>query len=134
LSELNTSSSGNITATTARRPQQRNLKGSVATFTASREEVVSRRTKHLLGKSRERAHVLVGLAVAVANIDEMIRLIRSAPSPAEARVQMMARDWPAKDIGLLVELIADPRHRIAGSGTIRLSDEQARAKIGRAHV
>jgi DNA gyrase subunit A len=71
--------------------------------------------------------VLVGLAVAVANIDEMIRLIRAAPSPAEAREQMMARDWPAKDIGPLVDLIADPRHRIASDGTIRLSDEQARA-------
>jgi len=99
----------------------------IAAFTAFREEVVSRRVKHLLGKSRDRAHVLVGLAVAVANIDEMIRLIRSAPSPAEAREQMMARDWPAKDIGPLVELIADPRHRIAAAGTIRLSDEQARA-------
>ena len=99
----------------------------ITAFTAFREEIVSRRTKHLLAKSRDRAHVLVGLAVAVANIDEMIRLIRSAPSPAEAREQMMARDWPAKDIGPLVELIADPRHRIAAGGTIRLSDEQARA-------
>jgi DNA gyrase subunit A len=70
---------------------------------------------------------LVGLAVAVANIDEMIRLIRSAPSPADAREQMMARDWPAKDIGPLVELIADPRHKLTAGGTIRLSDEQARA-------
>jgi DNA gyrase subunit A len=99
----------------------------ITAFTAFREEVVSRRTKHLLAKSRERAHVLVGLAVAVANIDEMIRLIRAAPSPAEAREQMMARDWPAKDIGPLVDLIADPRHRITAGGTIRLSDEQARA-------
>ncbi len=88
---------------------------------------MSRRTKHLLAKSRDRAHVLVGLAVAVANIDEMIRLIRGAPSPAEAREQMMARDWPAKDIGPLVELIADPRHKLTAGGTIRLSDEQARA-------
>jgi DNA gyrase subunit A len=99
----------------------------ISAFTAFREEVVSRRTKHLLAKSRDRAHVLVGLAVAVANIDEMIRLIRSAPSPAEAREQMMARAWPAKDIGPLVDLIADPRHRLEEDGTIRLSDEQARA-------
>src|SRR5439155_1110275 len=99
----------------------------IAAFTAFREEVVSRRTKHLLAKSRDRAHVLVGLAVAVANIDEMIRLIRAAPSPAEAREQMMARNWPARDIGPLVELIADPRHRIAADGSIHLSDEQARA-------
>jgi DNA gyrase subunit A len=109
------------------RPEQLNLKDIVSAFTAFREEVVSRRTKHLLAKSRDRAHVLVGLAVAVANIDEMIRLIRSAPSPQEAREQMMARAWPAKDIGPLVDLIADPRHRLESDDTIRLSDEQARA-------
>jgi DNA gyrase subunit A len=109
------------------RPEQLNLKDFISTFTAFREEVVSRRTKHLLAKSRERAHVLVGLAVAVANIDEMIRLIRAAPSPQEAREQMMARDWPAKDIGPLVDLIADPRHKLTSGNTIRLSEEQARA-------
>jgi DNA gyrase subunit A len=109
------------------RPEQLNLKDMVSAFTAFREEVVSRRTKHLLAKSRDRAHVLVGLAVAVANIDEMIRLIRAAPSPADAREQMMARAWPAKDIGPLVDLIADPRHRLEADGTVRLSDEQARA-------
>ena len=126
-SDLQTNFGANMLAINGGRPEQLNLKDFIAAFTAFREEVVSRRTKHLLAKSRDRAHVLVGLAVAVANIDEMIRLIRSAPSPAEAREQMMARDWPAKDIGPLVELIADPRHRIAAGGTIRLSDEQARA-------
>ncbi len=126
-SDLQTNFSANMLAINGGRPEQLNLKDFIASFTAFREEVVSRRTKHLLAKSRDRAHVLVGLAVAVANIDEMIRLIRSAPSPSEAREQMMARDWPAKDIGPLVELIADPRHRIASDGTIRLSDEQARA-------
>jgi len=127
FTDLQTTFGANMLAINGGRPEQLNLRDMIVAFTGFREEVVSRRTKHLLAKSRERAHVLVGLAVAVANIDEMIRLIRAAPSPAEARVQMMARDWPAKDIGLLVELIADPRHRIAGSGTIRLSDEQARA-------
>jgi DNA gyrase subunit A len=120
-SDLQTNFGANMLAINGGRPEQLNLKDFIAAFTAFREEVVSRRTKHLLAKSRDRAHVLVGLAVAVANIDEMIRLIRSAPSPAEAREQMMARDWPAKDIGPLVELIADPRHRIAAGGTIRLS-------------
>jgi DNA gyrase subunit A len=126
-SDLQTNFSANMLAINGGRPEQLNLKDFIAAFTAFREEVVSRRTKHLLAKSRDRAHVLVGLAVAVANIDEMIRLIRAAPSPSEAREQMMARDWPAKDIGPLVELIADPRHRISAEGTIRLSDEQARA-------
>jgi DNA gyrase subunit A len=126
-SDLQTSFGANMLAINGGRPEQLNLKDIISAFTAFREEVVSRRTKHLLAKSRDRAHVLVGLAVAVANIDEMIRLIRSAPSPQEAREQMMARAWPAKDIGPLVDLIADPRHRLEDDGTIRLSDEQARA-------
>ena len=126
-SDLQTNFGANMLAINGGRPEQLNLKDIVSAFTAFREEVVSRRTKHLLAKSRDRAHVLVGLAVAVANIDEMIRLIRSAPSPAEARERMMARAWPAKDIGPLVDLIADPRHRLESDDTIRLSDEQARA-------
>jgi DNA gyrase subunit A len=126
-SDMQTNFGANMLAINGGRPEQLNLRDIVSAFIAFREEVVSRRTKHLLAKSRDRAHVLVGLAVAVANIDEMIRLIRSAPSPAEAREQMMARAWPAKDIGPLVDLIADPRHRLEDDGTIRLSDEQARA-------
>ena len=126
-SDLQSNFGANMLAISGGRPEQLTLRDMIVAFTAFREEVVSRRIKHLLAKARERAHVLVGLAVAVANIDEMIRLIRGAPSPAVAREQMMARDWPAKDIGPLVELIADPRHRIAAGGTIRLSDEQARA-------
>jgi DNA gyrase subunit A len=126
-SDLQTNFGANMLAINGGRPEQLNLRDIITAFTTFREEVVSRRTKHLLGKSRARAHVLVGLAVAVANIDEMIRLIRSAPSPQEAREQMMARAWPAKDIGPLVDLIADPRHRLQDDGTIRLSDEQARA-------
>jgi DNA gyrase subunit A len=126
-SDLQTTFGANMLAINGGRPEQLNLKDIVSAFTSFREEVVSRRTKHLLAKSRDRAHVLVGLAVAVANIDEMIRLIRSAPSPQVAREQMMARAWPAKDIGPLVDLIADPRHRLEDDGTIRLSDEQARA-------
>jgi DNA gyrase subunit A len=126
-SDLQTNFGANMLAINGGRPEQLNLKDIVSAFTAFREEVVSRRTKHLLAKSRDRAHVLVGLAVAVANIDEMIRLIRSAPSPHVAREQMMARAWPAKDVGPLVDLIADPRHRLESDDTIRLSDEQARA-------
>ncbi|MCK5711560.1 MAG: DNA gyrase subunit A, partial [Hyphomicrobiaceae bacterium] len=84
-------------------------------------------TKHLLSKARERAHVLVGLAIAVANIDEVIKLIRQAPSPADAREQLMERNWPALDIAPLVELIDDPRHKVSDQGTYRLSEEQAKA-------
>jgi DNA gyrase subunit A len=127
FSDLQTAFGANMLAINGGRPEQLNLKDMISAFTTFREEVVSRRTKHLLAKSRDRAHVLVGLAVAVANIDEMIKLIRSAKSPADAREQMMGRQWPAKDIGPLVDLIADPRHRIEAGGVLRLSDEQARA-------
>ena len=74
-----------------------NLKDMLHAFIAFREEVVARRTKFLLGKARDRAHVLVGLAIAVANIDEVIKLIRASKDANEAREELMARDWPAHD-------------------------------------
>jgi DNA gyrase subunit A len=81
----------------------------------------------LLNKARVRAHVLVGLAIAVANIDEVIKLIRAAPDPATARAQLMERRWDAKDVAPLVQLIDDPRHKLNEDGTYNLSEEQARA-------
>ena len=127
FSPLQSSFGCNIVALTAGRPEQLNLKDLIRAFTDFREEVVSRRTKHLLFKARERAHVLVGLAIAVANIDEVIALIRKAPDPATARAQLIEREWPAVDVAALVELIADPRHKVSENGTYRLSEEQARA-------
>ena len=127
FSDLQTTFGANIIALNGGRPEQLNLKDLIQAFTAFREEVVSRRTKYLLNKARDRAHVLVGLAIAVANIDEVINLIRRAPSPAVAKEQLMERAWPARDVGPLIELIADPRHGIAPDGTCRLSDEQASA-------
>ncbi len=117
----------NMVALNGGRPEVLNLKDMIRAFTDFREEVVGRRIKHLLRKARERAHVLVGLAIAVANIDEVIKLIRKAPDPATARAQLMERDWPAKDVAPLVELIADPRHKVSKDGTYRLSEEQAKA-------
>jgi DNA gyrase subunit A len=117
----------NMVALDGGRPQLMNLKDMLAAFVAFREEVVSRRTKFLLGKARDRAHVLVGLAIAVANIDEVIALIRGSKDAAEAREALMARDWPAKDMASMVTLIDDPRHKISDQGTTRLSLEQARA-------
>ncbi|HEX4557246.1 MAG TPA: DNA gyrase C-terminal beta-propeller domain-containing protein, partial [Xanthobacteraceae bacterium] len=102
-------------------------KDMLTAFIAFREEVVSRRTKYLLGKARDRAHVLVGLAIAVANIDEVIRLIRAAPDPNAAREALMAREWPATTAASLIELIDDPRHKVSSVGTARLSAEQAKA-------
>ncbi len=124
---LQSSFGANMVALEAGRPRVMNLKDLIASFNAFREEVVYRRTKHLLGKARDRAHVLVGLAIAVANIDEVIRLIRAAKDANEAREQLMARDWPARDVAAMVTLIDDPRHSVSEAGTTRLSAEQAKA-------
>ena len=109
------------------RPETMNLKDLLQAFIAFREEVITRRTKFMLRKARDRAHVLVGLAIAVANIDEVIKLIRGSKDAAEARVALMARAWPARDLEPLIALIADPRHALRDDGTYVLSDEQARA-------
>jgi DNA gyrase subunit A len=124
---LQTSFGANMVALNGGRPETLNLRDLIRAFVEFREEVVSRRTKFLLGKARERAHVLCGLATAVANIDEVIRLIRAAPDPNAAREALMARDWPATDIAPLIALVDDPRHRVADDGTYRLSEAQARA-------
>jgi DNA gyrase subunit A len=126
-SDLQTTFGANMLAIIGGRPESLNLKDMICAFTAFRQEVVTRRVKHQLMKARERAHVLVGLAIAVANIDEVIKLIRFSASPAEAKEQLMARDWPAKDMAPLIELIADPRHRLTAEGSYRLSEEQAKA-------
>jgi DNA gyrase subunit A len=127
FSQLQTTFSVNNIALANGRPEQLTLIDLLKHFIAFREEVITRRTKFLLRKARDRAHILVGLAIAVANIDEVIRLIRASKDAAEAREALMARDWPAKQLEPLIALIADPRHRLKGDGTYRLSDEQARA-------
>jgi DNA gyrase subunit A len=127
FSNLQMSFGVNMLALNDGRPVQMNLKELLAAFVGFREEVVTRRTKFDLGKARDRGHILVGLAVAVANIDEIIRLIRAAPDAATAREGLMARAWPAKDVGPLIALIADPRHRLEEGDVIHLSEEQAKA-------
>jgi len=127
FSELQTSFGVNMLALNNGRPLLMNLKDLIASFVHFREEVITRRTRFDLAKARDRGHILVGLAVAVANIDEVIRLIRAAPDATTAREQLMARDWPAKDVGPLIALIADPRHKLSAESTIRMSEEQAKA-------
>ncbi|MBV9567435.1 MAG: DNA gyrase subunit A [Hyphomicrobiales bacterium] len=124
---LQTSFGANMVALNGGRPQTLNLQDFLRAFVEFREDVVSRRTKHLLTKARERAHVLVGLAIAVANIDEVIHFIRTAPDPNSARESLMGRDWPAKDMAPLLALIDDPLHRLKDDGSYRLSEAQARA-------
>jgi DNA gyrase subunit A len=124
---LQSSFGANMVALDNGRPLVMNLKDLLTLFIAFREEVVYRRTKHLLGKARDRAHVLVGLAIAVANIDEVIKLIRAAKDANEAREALMNREWPAKDVAAMVTLIDDPRHSVSPTGMTGLSAEQAKA-------
>ncbi|MDB5616456.1 DNA gyrase subunit A [Tardiphaga sp.] len=124
---LQTNFSANVVALDAGRPRVMNLRDLLTIFVAFREQVVTRRTKFLLNKARDRAHILVGLAIAVANIDEIIRVIRTSPDPATARDILMERRWPAMDVAAMITLIDDPRHRLEEDGTARLSFEQAKA-------
>ncbi|MBU3887008.1 DNA gyrase subunit A [Methylosinus sporium] len=117
----------NMIALNGGRPELLTLKDVLVAFVDFRETVVTRRTKFRLAKARDAAHLQVGLAIAVANIDEVIRLIRTSADAAAAREALMERAWPAKDMAPLVALIADPRHVLAEDGTIRLSEAQARA-------
>ncbi len=109
------------------RPEQMGLREMLGAFVEFREEVVVRRIRHELAKARDRAHVLVGLAIAVANIDEVIHIIRSSKDPAEARERLMARDWPIGDMMALIRLVADPRTIVVDDDRVRLTDEQTRA-------
>jgi len=109
------------------RPEQMGLKAILEAFLAFREEVVIRRSRFRLAKARDRAHALIGLAVAVANIDAVIRLIRESPDAAAARAALMARRWPAAELAPLLALVDDPANALTEEGTLMLSDAQARA-------
>ncbi len=125
--QLQNSFGCNMIALNGGRPVMLTLKDFLRAFVDFREEVVTRRTKFLLNKARDGAHVQVGLAIAVANIDEVIRLIRTSPDAAAAREALMGRDWAAHDMAPLIALIADPRHSLNEDGSYRLSEQQARA-------
>jgi DNA gyrase subunit A len=127
FTSLQTSFGVNMLALNHGKPELLNLKQLLEAFIEFREEVVTRRTKFLLRKARERAHVLIGLAIAVSNIDDVIKLIRGAPDPATARTELMARDWPAQKVETLIHLVDDPEYPINADGTYRLSEFQARA-------
>jgi DNA gyrase subunit A len=124
---LQTSFGANMVALDGGRPLLMTLKDMLTAFIAFRENVISRRTKFRLGKARDRAHILVGLAIAVANIDEVIKLIRSSKDATEARDKLMEREWPANTAAELIALIDDPRHRVSSAGTAKLTAEQTKA-------
>ena len=123
---LQTSFGMNMLAINHGKPMMMTLKDIISAFIEFREEVIRRRTIYQLGKARDRAHILVGLGIAVENLDPVIELIRTAPSPVEAKEALLSRSWPARDIEPLVELIAEPDHKVE-NGTYRLSEDQAKA-------
>lgn len=123
---LQTNFACNMVALHNGKPQMMLIRDMIKAFVKFREEVITRRTIYELGKARDRAHLLAGLAVAVANIDEVIALIRNAKDPSEAREGLMAKPWPAKDIEPLIELIDDPEHFVEG-GKYQMSEAQAKA-------
>jgi DNA gyrase subunit A len=116
----------NMLALSGGRPELMGLKDIIAAFVKFREEVITRRTIFELGKARERAHILAGLAIAVVNLDPVIAAIRKAKDPAEARAALMVEPWPAKDIEPLIKLIDEPGRGVV-DGKYQLSEEQAKA-------
>ncbi|MBA43639.1 MAG: DNA gyrase subunit A [Magnetococcales bacterium] len=121
--QLQDSFSYNMLALDGGRPKLMGVKQLLSCFLKHREDVIVRRTKYELNKARTRAHVLVGLAIAVANIDDIIKLIRNAPNPAEAKAGLMDRDWPAENVRPLIELLGEP---FSGT-TYKMSEAQAQA-------
>ncbi len=116
----------NMLALNHGRPQMLNLRDILKAFIEFREVVITRRTIYKLNKARDRAHILAGLAVAVANIDEIIALIRNAPDPGTAKDQLLAKKWAVNDVAPLIELIADPEHPVLDGGVYQMSPTQAK--------
>ena len=123
---LQTSFGVNMLALDNGTPKLMNLKEILQAFVDFREVVIRRRTIFLLGKAREKAHILAGLAVAVANIDEIIKLIRAAKNSVTARQQIMEHDWPAADVEPVIMLLDEPGRTVI-NGKYKLSEEQAKA-------
>lgn len=107
-------------------PKVMNLKEVLAAFVSFREEVITKRTIYLLNKARDKAHILLGLNIAVSNIDEVIKIIRAAKDPNEAKESLMAREWNAADIVPLVKLVDDKTH-MTDSGACKFTEVQAKA-------
>nr|WP_202397078.1 DNA gyrase subunit A [Pseudoroseomonas coralli] len=122
---LQTSFAVNMLALHNGRPQQMGLRQVLLAFIDFREEVILRRSRYRLGKARDRGHLLVGLAIAVANIDEVIRLIRESPDAVTARTALMERDWPIADVGPLLALVDDAGN-VVSDDAVRLTEAQAR--------
>jgi DNA gyrase subunit A len=126
FTNLQTSFGINMLALDKGKPRQMGLKDLLTCFLQFREEVILRRARFQLGRARDRAHLLIGLATAVANIDDVIRIIRNSPDAATARAELMARAWPAENVAPLLALIDDIGNTIAADSTMHLTEAQAR--------
>ena len=122
---LQTSFGVNMLALNGGRPELMNLRDVLVAFLKFREQVITRRTEFELEQARAKAHILVGLAVAVANIDDVIALIRKAADPAIAKQQLLERAWPARDVGPLIALVDEAG--LTPDGTYKMSEAQAKA-------
>jgi DNA gyrase subunit A len=116
----------NMLAIRGGRPELLNLRDIVEAFVRFREEVITRRSKFELAKARDRAHLLLGLVIAVTNLDEVVRIIRASSSPAEARNALLMREWPIAEIASYIRLVEAVEAEVTGD-TYRLSDAQVRA-------
>ncbi|HEX2812971.1 MAG TPA: DNA gyrase subunit A [Sphingopyxis sp.] len=117
----------NMLAIRGGRPEMLGLKEILTSFIAFREEVITRRCKFELAKARDRAHILLGLVVAVSNLDEVVRIIRGSPSPAAAREALLAREWPIGEIAPYIRLVEAIEGEMEESATYRLSEIQVKA-------
>lgn len=116
----------NMLAIRGGRPETLTLRDIIESFVKFREEVITRRSKFELMKARDRAHILLGLVIAVTNLDEVVRIIRGSASPAEAREKLGAREWPIAEIAQYIRLVEAVETEITGD-TYRLSETQIRA-------
>ncbi|WP_419722540.1 DNA gyrase subunit A [Sphingopyxis witflariensis] len=117
----------NMLAIRGGRPEMMGLKTILEAFITFREEVITRRCKFELAKARDRAHILLGLVVAVSNLDEVVRIIRGSSSPAAARDALLTREWPVGDIAPYIRLVEAIEGEMEDSATYRLSETQVKA-------
>ncbi len=127
FTSLRSSFGVNILALNKGHPIQMNLRDIIEAFVDFREEVITRRTAFELKKAREKGHVLVGLAVAVSNLDPVIQLIKSASDPQDAREKLLAQTWKGSDVGPFIELMNEPNRKLDSDGMYQFSETQARA-------
>ena len=126
MTNLQSSFGINMLALDKGKPRQMGLRELLGLFIEFREEVILRRARFDLNKARDRAHLLIGLGIAVANIDEVIKIIRNSPDSNTARAALMARDWPVENVLPLLALVDDAGNAVSEHNTIHLTDAQAR--------